>query len=95
MGAIASLSYDGMVLIPGKAKGALAPRVKHGDGLMIDLALVEQFTGKPLPDLIKQFTGGLGFDGGNFFKDANPQQESNSQQKEEVISINSGTFILI
>jgi hypothetical protein len=97
MAAIASLSYDGMVLIPGKAKGALAPRVKNGNGLMIDLALVEQFTGKSLPDLIRQFTGGggFGFDGGNFFKEANSQQEPESRQKEEVVNLNCATFILI
>jgi hypothetical protein len=79
MDAIDSLSYEGLVLIPGNAKGALASRVKRGNGLMVDPAFVEKVLGKSIQDLIKQYTGG-GADG-----ESNPQK----------MSINTGKFILI
>jgi hypothetical protein len=61
--AIAAIDYNGSVLIPGKAKGALSPKVKQANGFMGDSAAIQKLTGKPIEEIIKHFTGG-GRDGG-------------------------------
>ncbi|GHT95773.1 hypothetical protein FACS1894141_5000 [Spirochaetia bacterium] len=94
MAAIASLSYDGIVLIPGRAKGALMSRVKHADGLMVDPAFVQKMTGKTIPEIIQQYTG-FNFGGGGNSNGANAPQKPEGRQNEEVMNINSGTYILI
>jgi hypothetical protein len=53
MDCIASLSYNGAVLLPGTVKSALAAKVKVGNGLMADPALLEELTGQSLKEIIK------------------------------------------
>jgi hypothetical protein len=55
---IASISYNGMVVIPGPAKAVLSSRVKEGNGLMGDPALIKEITGKSLQELMSGGAGG-------------------------------------
>ena len=61
MECIASLSYNGTVLIPGTAKAALASKVKTGNGFMGDPDTLKELTGQSVKDLM----GGEKSDGNN------------------------------
>ena len=52
MEAIASLSYNGTVLVPGEAKAALAGKVKSGNGFMGDPETMKELTGQSLQEMI-------------------------------------------
>jgi hypothetical protein len=54
---IASLSYNGTVLLPPAAAGALAPRVKEANGFMGSLADIEKTTGRAFQDWAADYTG--------------------------------------
>lgn len=60
MECIASLSYNGTVLIPSDVKSSLAVKVKQGNGFMGDPDKLSELTGKNLKDLIKGVTGESG-----------------------------------
>jgi hypothetical protein len=60
MEAIASLSYGGMLLIPGAAKSALSSKIKKAEGFMGDSEELKTLTGFSVEELIKQYTGGKG-----------------------------------
>jgi hypothetical protein len=48
---IASLSYNGTVLVSGRTKAALASKVKSGNGFMGDASRLEELTGNSVKDL--------------------------------------------
>jgi hypothetical protein len=50
---IASLSYNGSVLLPGQARVALASKVKTGNGFMGAPAMMEELTGQSVKDLFQ------------------------------------------
>ncbi|MCL2094384.1 MAG: hypothetical protein FWH12_09370 [Treponema sp.] len=49
---IASISYNGTVLLPGSVKAALAGKVKTGNGFMGDPEMLKDITGQSLQDLM-------------------------------------------
>jgi hypothetical protein len=55
---IASLSYNGAVLVPAGLKAALASKVKEANGFMGDPALAEKITGRNVKDFMGGGTGG-------------------------------------
>ncbi|MCL2478678.1 MAG: hypothetical protein FWF22_04195 [Treponema sp.] len=57
---IASLSYNGTVLIPAAAKAALASKVKTGNGFMGEPEKISELTGLSLKELIGKATGESG-----------------------------------
>jgi hypothetical protein len=79
MEVVASLSYNGMVLIPGAVKGALSSKIKETNGFMGDSEELKNFTGLSVEELVKQHIGG---------KDENNNDDGSTQ-------INTGTYILI
>jgi hypothetical protein len=54
---IASLSYNGTVLLPAQARAALASKVKIGNGFMGDPAMMEELTGQSVKDLFQGKSG--------------------------------------
>jgi DNA-directed RNA polymerase specialized sigma24 family protein len=55
---IASLSYNGAVLVPATVKAALASKVREANGFMGDPALIEKTTGRNIRNFITGQTGG-------------------------------------
>ncbi|MDR0312978.1 MAG: hypothetical protein LBI14_05215 [Treponema sp.] len=55
---IASLTYNGTVLVSDPAKSALAQKVKEGNGFLGDSATLEKMTGKSVKDLINGNSNG-------------------------------------
>jgi hypothetical protein len=60
MEAIAALSYNGVVLVPGAAKGALSSKIKDANGHMGDVASFEKLTGLSLEELMQEHGGQAG-----------------------------------
>ncbi|MDR3336200.1 MAG: hypothetical protein LBT16_03250 [Treponema sp.] len=59
MDCIATLSYNGMVLVPPTAaKAALSSRLGQANGAMLDTATLQAVTGKSLPELIARYSAG-------------------------------------
>ncbi|GHU15172.1 hypothetical protein FACS1894163_00970 [Spirochaetia bacterium] len=58
MEAIAALSYNGMVLIPGVAKGALSAKIKGANGHMGDAETFQKLTGLSLEEMLNKQGGG-------------------------------------
>jgi hypothetical protein len=58
MDAIAALSYNGMVVIPGSARGALSPKIKSANGNMGDAASLKKLTGLSPEELAEEQDGG-------------------------------------
>ena len=52
---IASLSYNGSVLVSGKTKAALASKVKTGNGFMGDASKLEELTGNSIKDIVGNY----------------------------------------
>jgi hypothetical protein len=82
MEVVASLSYNGIVLIPGAAKGALSLKIKEANGLMGDPEELKTLTGLSIEDLVKQHIGG---------KD----EEDGEDKNDGSTQINLGAYILI
>jgi hypothetical protein len=59
---IASLSYNGAVLVPAAVKAALASKVREANGFMGDPALIEKTTGRNIRDFIAGQMDGDGKD---------------------------------
>ncbi|MCL2006905.1 MAG: hypothetical protein FWG77_02350 [Treponema sp.] len=59
MECIASLSYNGAVLIPGAAKAMLTAKVKKANGFMGDPEAFKEMTGQSMKDFIDGNLGGL------------------------------------
>ncbi|MDR2617435.1 MAG: hypothetical protein LBC62_01070 [Treponema sp.] len=79
MEAVASLSYNGIVMIPKAAKGALSSKIRAANGLMGDPEELKSLTGLSIENLIKQHTGGI-----------NEKNENDGSTQ-----INTGMYILI
>ncbi|MCL2832467.1 MAG: hypothetical protein FWD78_04795 [Treponema sp.] len=60
MECIASVSYNGSILIPAGAKAALASKVKKGSGFMGDPEKISELTGLSIKELIGKATGESG-----------------------------------
>jgi len=52
---IASLSYNGSVLVSGQTKAALASKVKTGNGFMGDASKLEELTGNSIKDIVGNY----------------------------------------
>ena len=52
---IASLSYNGTVLVSGQTKAALASKVKTGNGFMGDASKLEELTGNSIKDIVGNY----------------------------------------
>ena len=63
---IASLSYNGTVIVSGHAKAALVSKVKTGNGFMGDPAMLKEITGQSINDLMSgKSKGDSGGDSGD------------------------------
>lgn len=58
MDAIASLSCNGFIIMPGEAQGAVAARTGSINGFMTDMASVEKMTGLTMQELIQKLAAG-------------------------------------
>ena len=59
MEAIASVSCNGFIILPGAAQGALSQRTESINGLTIDMQNIQQMTGMTLQELTHKILSGV------------------------------------
>ena len=79
IGCIASLSYNGTVLVSDRIKAALTSKVKTGNGFMGDPSSVSEMTGMNFRDM---------------FKNPHNAEDNSQNSDEGKVTLNLGTYIL-
>ena len=65
MDAIASVSCNGFIILPGAAQGALSQRTEAINGFTMDMESIRQMTGMTIQELSRNILGGAAAGGSN------------------------------